>query len=143
MTNAVHKASMRILSESDLCSFAKRLCEKEGIDPEKYYPKTTDSEVMKSAARRMMYVTQTAGLLRRAIFLGATLPEVLCISEYLIVLLNSVEKELDYKRCASELNISGLEKKYGKDEFFSMDADMNALLSVLKRDKDYYGVTVK
>ena len=90
-----------------------------------------------------MYVGNATNLLRRAIFLGATMPEVLCIAEYFLVVFDAIEKELDFRRCGLELNISSLEKKYSQSDFLSLDVDAESLESVINRDNEYYGGKIK
>jgi len=143
MTSEDFRKSQEILTGPELYDFAKRLCVQKHIDYAKDFPKTTTSEVLKSAARRRIYVANAANLLRRAIFLGATVPEVLCISEYFLVVFDAIEKELDFRRCGLELNITALEKKYSQSDFLSLDTTADELQNVLNRDKDFYGVEIK
>ena len=143
MTSEDFRKSQEILTGIELYDFAKRLCEAQKIDPEKNYPRTSSSEVLKSAARRAMYVGHAANLLRRAIFLGATLPEVLRISEYFLVVFHAVEKELDFRRCGLDLDISALEKKYAQSDFLTLDVSAEELAQVINRDSNYYGVKIK
>lgn len=143
MTSEDFRKSQDILTGSELYDFAKRMCEHYHIDPFKDYPKTTTSEVLKSAARRRMYVGNAANLLRRAIFLGATMTEVLCIAEYFLVVFNSIEKELDFRKCALELNISSLEKKYGQSDFLALELSADDLQKAVERDNNFYGVNIK
>lgn len=143
MTSEDFRKSQEILTGSELYDFAKRLCAQKSVDHIKDFPKTSTSEVLKSAARRRMYVGNAANLLRRAIFLGATMPEVLCIAEYFLVVFDAIDKELDFKRCGLELNISSLEKKYSQSEFLALDIDAEALQNIIQRDQDFYGVKIK
>lgn len=143
MTSEDFRKSQEILTGPELYDFAKRLCAQKQIDYIKDFPKTSTSEVLKSAARRRMYIGNAANLLRRAIFLGATMPEVLCIAEYFMVVFDAIEKELDFRRCNSELHIAELEKKYSQSDFLSLDVNIDTLQNVLKRDNDFYGVEIK
>lgn len=143
MTSDDFRKSQDILTGPELYDFAKRLCAQKHVDHVKDFPKTSTSEVLKSAARRRMYVGNATNLLRRAIFLGATMPEVLCIAEYFLVVFDAIEKELDFRRCGLELNISALEKKYSQSDFLSLDVNIDTLQNVLKRDNDFYGVEIK
>lgn len=143
MTSEDFRKSQDILTGPELYDFAKRLCAQKHVDHVKDFPKTSTSEVLKSAARRRMYVGNATNLLRRAIFLGATMPEVLCIAEYFLVVFDAIEKELDFRRCGLELNISALEKKYSQSDFLSLDVDAESLESVINRDNEYYGVKIK
>lgn len=143
MTSEDFRKSQGILTGPELYDFAKRLCEQKHIDPAKDFPKTSTSEVLTSAARRRMYIGNAANMLRRAIFLGATMPEVLCLSEYFLVVFDAVEKELDFRKCALELNVSAIGKKYGQSDFLSMDVTAEDLQRVIERDADYYGVPIK
>ena len=138
--NKIHE----ILSNSELTSFAERLCKKHEIDPVKDYPQTVDSEVMKSAARRQMYVAKACNLLRAAILLGALELEVLRVCEYLLVIMKSIDNSLDYRGCEKALKIAELEKKYSYDSLFELeDYPVETLADVLKRDEGYYGVKIK
>lgn len=143
MTSEDFRKSQDILTGPELYDFAKRLCAQKHVDHVKDFPKTSTSEVLKSAARRRMYIGNAANLLRRAIFLGATMPEVLCIAEYFLVVFDATEKELDFRRCNSELHIAELEKKYSQSDFLALDIDAEALQNVIQRDKDFYGVEIK
>lgn len=143
MTSEDYRKSKELLSGSDLYGFAKRMCEKYEINPEKDFPQTTSSEILKSAARRHMYIETVGDLFRRAIYLSATDLEILRISEYYLVVFDSIEKSLDYKGCREALNIPSLEKKYSRNEFLSLETDFEELKSIIDRDNDYYGVKIK
>ena len=143
MTSKDYRKLEELLSNKDIYDFAQRLCENEKIDPIKDYPQTTESVVMQSAARRRLYVSNSAGLLRRAIFLGATKPEVLRMAIYLVVLMHSMDNSLDYSKCALDMNIKALEKKYDRNAYYSLDVPYEELASVIERDKNYYGVIIK
>ena len=144
MTRETYRKLAEILSNQELYSFALRMCEAKGFDPAKEYPQSVDSEVIRSAARRHLYCYQTSETLRRAIFMGATEGEILRICEYLCVLQKSSdEQKLDFRRCASELGISFLEKKYSQRSFMNIDVPVDELEAVLKRDNGYYEVKIK
>lgn len=143
MTTKEYNTILDLLDNKDICDFAGRMCKKGDVDPVTDYPQCVGSEIMLSAARRHMYLSKATDLLRRMIFLGATGLEVLRASEYLMVLMKSIENNLDYKGCEKALNIQELERKYNRESFFAMDVPIEELKRVIKRDNGYYPVPIK
>lgn len=143
MTINEYNATKELLSSKDICDFAGRMCQKGEVDPLKDYPQTAESDVMPSAARKAMYLSKATDLLRRMIFLGATALEVLRASEYLMVIINSVDHSLDYKGCEQALKIRELERKYPRESFYAMDIPVSDLKQLIRRDNGYYPVPIK
>lgn len=143
MTSKDYRTIQELLTNSDICDFADRMCQKGEINPCTDYPQNTGSEVMLSSARRHMYLSRAIDLLRRMIFLGATGLEVLRVSEYIMVLMRSISDSLDYKRCEKALKIGDLERKYSRESFFDLEEPVETWEYVIKRDKGYYPVPIK
>lgn len=140
MTAKEYDMTRQLLKNDDICDFAERMCQKGEVNPIKDYPQCVGSDVMPSAARRQLYIGRAIDLIRRMIFLGATSLEILRASEYLMVLIGSVEHSLDYKCCEVALKIKELERKYSLESFFEMPFD--ELQDVIKRDNGYYPVPI-
>lgn len=140
MNSEVYQLSKGLLTTQDICTFAKNLCGKGGFDPTALYTQTANSDIMKSAARRQLYVHQTADLLKRAIILGATEPEAIRIASYLLVLIDSVDHSLDYKKCALDMDIPALERKYSKKDFLDLDVTIEDLADRIKSLQSFYEV---
>lgn len=132
-----------ILTNNIICDFAERMCKKGEVNPIEDYPQKYGSDVMYSPARRHMYTVRAMDLLRRMIILGATGLEVLRASEYLMVIIKSIDNKLDYKNCENALNIKELEKKYSRDTFFSLNIPISEIKYAIERDKRYFPVPVK
>ena len=143
MTRGDYLKSIELLSNQDIYGFTERLCERMAFDAIKQYPQTVNSEVMKSAARKRMYVERVIDLIRRMIFLGATKQEMLRAAGYLMVMMKSMDNSLDYRSCEKDMLISELESKYSTKEFLSWDVTLEELQDVIKRDEGYYGVRIK
>ncbi|MBR2591792.1 MAG: hypothetical protein IKD62_02370 [Oscillospiraceae bacterium] len=143
MTNKAYNAVQELLNNKDICDFADRMCKKGEVNPLSDYPQHVDSVVMASGARRQMYLSRAIDLLRRMVFLGATALEVLRASEYLIVILHSMDHSLDYLGCEEALKIKDLERKYSRESFFGMNLPYEDLVQVIKRDNAYYPVPIK
>lgn len=139
MTSADYNYVMGLLTNDDLYDFATRLCERYHIDPVKTYRQRAESEVMKGAAKRILYVSKAANLMRRGIFLGATVPEMLQMAQNLIVMVKAIDDKLDFRTCQSECDISNLEKKYSGNEFLSLNVELSEFKRVIERDNDFYG----
>ena len=121
MTSETYRQVQELLTGEKIVGFAKRLCEYYKFDPMKSYPQTVGSVILKSAARRQMYVGRTINLLRREICLGATRLEIRRAAEHLMVLLNAGDHSLDYLLSEEEHDIPKLEQKYSRKEFLSLD----------------------
>lgn len=143
MTSEIFKKAMSILTDQEIFSFAKRLCDYCGFDPAVQYPQKSDSEILSGTGRRILYMHRAANLLRRAIFLGGTQLDIFKISQYLVVLNNAVSDKLDFRHCEKELDIAGLNNKYSENEFLSLDIDEDELNQVINRDNNYYEVSIK
>ena len=143
MTNGDYRKLGELLTNEDIVHFAVRVCDHFHTDPITMYRKTTRSEVMRSAARRQLYVGQTINLIRRAIFLGSNTIDMLKMCTHLVVLLNSIEKELDFRQSGLTNEISDLEKKYSVTDILTMDIPIEDFAQVLVRDQDFYGVPLK
>lgn len=143
MTNKDYDRVRQLLSNQQIVLFAKRFCELNDIDPIQDYPKTSTSIVMKTAARRQMYLTKSIDLLRRMIFLGSMKNEITRAAIYLIVILHSIDKSLDYRECGTLMRITELEKKYTLGEVLTSGLEPESIIESVRRLNDFYGVNVK
>lgn len=143
MTSETYKRVMGILTDQEIYNFAERLCDHYKFDPLKMYPQKVNSEVMRGAASRMLYLHKASNLLRRAVFLGGTNLEIFKMAQYLVVIMKSVDHKLDFRLCEQDMGIPELERKYNENEFLSLDVDAETLENVIKRDNGFYEVNIK
>ena len=143
MTYGDFKKLNGLLTNKDIVSFAIRLCDHFEINPKELYRKTTTSEVMPSPARRQLYVGQMTNLIRRAIFLGAATDEMIKMCIHLVVVVNSIENELDFRKSGLDNDISILENKYSQTDLLCLPVTFEDCGSVLIRDQNFYGVPLK
>ena len=127
------------ISNAEVCKFAEKLCEKSGFVPKEHYPRRVDSKVMESAAERQLLVSRAINLLMRGFVLGATLPEMSRMSEYLIVLIRSIDEKLDYQLCEKELRIAELNDKYSGSDYLETADDADLRNQYIKDIMRLYG----
>ncbi len=143
MTNKEYDLVRQKLSNQELVLFAKQICEQNDIDPIQDYPQTSNSTVMKTAARRQMYLSKAIDLLRRMIFLGGMKNEILRASVYLMVILHSIDKSLDYRECGNLMRITELENKYTLGEVLTCGIEPESIEESVRRTNEFCGVNIK
>ena len=142
MTSTEYEKIHEIMTNQDVVLFAKQFCEMHETDPIADYPQTVDSVVMKSSARRQMYLFKAIDLLRRIIFLGGMEAEILRASVYLLVIVHSIDKRLDYHECSRAMKIPELEKKYTIGEVLTSGLEPETMTETLRRTNEFFGVVM-
>lgn len=143
MTNKDYDHVRELLSNQQIVLFAKQFCETNDIDPIQDYPKTSTSIVMKTAARRQMYLAKAIDLLRRVIFLNGTKNELIRAAVYVIVIIHSMDKSLDYRECGSLMRIQELENRYSLGEVLTSGLEPESILETVRRTNEFYGVNIQ
>lgn len=138
MTRGDYKQVMKLMTPQEAYDFSVKICQHFNEEPLTLYKQTADSEVMHGAATRALYTNKALNLLRRAIFLGATYPEILRISEYFCVVTKALEKKLDYKRCEKDMRISDLEQKFSQKDFLSLPFDYSVMKRTYEKAMGYF-----
>lgn len=134
MTSEAYRKIEELFPPEKAYMFAKEICDASKFDP-KYFKKSSDSEIL-SAARRRLYVGKTINLLTRAVFMSGITSDIIRISQHLLVLLDRSD-ELDYKKSETENDIRNLENKYSRKEFLALEIEPEDIEEWVKKGGGY------